>query len=51
MFENRVVTKMTVPKKDQIIEGQKGFQNLPNIAKMAKLRKMRWAGHIACSRK
>jgi hypothetical protein len=55
VFENRVLRKIFGPKRDEIIGGWRKleyeeFHNLyssPNIIRMIKSRRMRWAGHVA----
>jgi hypothetical protein len=55
VFENRVLRKICVPKRDEMTGGwrklhNEEFHNLyssPNIITMIKSRRMRWAGHVA----
>jgi hypothetical protein len=55
VFENKVLNRVFGPKKDEIIRGwrklhNKELHNLyssPNIIRMIKSRRMRWAGHVA----
>ena len=55
MFENRVLRRVFGPKRDEITgewrklhnEGLSDLYSLPNIVRVVKSRKMRWAGHVA----
>jgi hypothetical protein len=55
VFENRVLRKIFGPKRDEVTGGwrklhnkeHRDFYSLPNIIRMIKSRKMRWAGHVA----
>ena len=54
MFENRVLRRILGPKKDEITgewrklhEELHDLYSLPNIVRVIKSRRMRWAGHIA----
>ena len=54
-FENRVLRRIFGPKRDEVTgEWRKHNEELnnlcssPNIIPVIKLRRMRWAGHIAC---
>jgi hypothetical protein len=51
VLENRVLRRIFGPKRDAMVEGwRKLLHNLyssPNIIKMIKSRRMRWAGHAA----
>ena len=55
MFENRVLRRIFGPKRDGVTgEGRKlrneelnGLYSSPNIVRVIKLRRMRWAGHVA----
>jgi hypothetical protein len=55
MFENRVLRRMYGPKKDEVTRECRQLHNeelndlysLPNIVWVMKLRRMRWAGHVA----
>jgi hypothetical protein len=55
VFENRVLRRIFGPKTDDVIGGggkphNEELLNLyssPNITKMIKSRRMRWAGHVA----
>jgi hypothetical protein len=54
-FENRVLRRVFGPKRDEVTGGWKKFYNeelsnlysLPNIVRVVKSRRMRWAGHVA----
>jgi hypothetical protein len=55
VFENRVLRKVFVPKRDEVIGEWSKLQNeelndlysLPSIVQVVKSRKMRWAWHVA----
>jgi hypothetical protein len=55
VFENRVLRRIFGPKRDGVTGGRRklhneGLQNLyssPSIIRIIKLRRMRWAGHVA----
>ena len=55
MFENRVLKRVFGPKRDEVtgewrklhIEELSDLYSLPNIVRVVKLRRMRWAGHVA----
>jgi hypothetical protein len=55
VFENRVLRRIFGPKRDEMTGGwrklhNKELHNLfssPNIIRMVKSRRMRWAGHVA----
>jgi len=55
VFENRLLRKVFGPKRDEGIEEWRKLPNeelndlysSPNIFRMIKLRRMRWAGHVA----
>jgi hypothetical protein len=55
MFENRLLWRIFRPKRDKIIGDWRKLHNeelhnlysMPNIIRLIKLRRMRWAGHIA----
>ena len=55
VFENRVL-RVFGPKRDEITGEWRKLHNeelsvlysLPNIVRVVKLRRMRWAGHVAC---
>ena len=55
VFENRVLRKVFGPKRDEVTGEWRKLHNkelndlysLPNIVRVVKLRRMRWAGHVA----
>ena len=55
VFGNRVLRRVFGPKKDEIIREWRKLHNeelsdlysLPNIVRVVKSRRMRWAGHVA----
>jgi hypothetical protein len=55
VFENRVLRRIFEPKRDEVTEEWRKLHNkelnyqyfLPNIVRVIKSRRMRWAGHIA----
>ena len=55
MFENRVLRRIFGPKKDEVKGEWRKLHNeelndlysSPNIVRVIKWRKMRWAGHVA----
>jgi hypothetical protein len=55
VFENRVLRRIFGPKRDKVMRGWRKLHNeklhnlyfSPNIIRMIKSRKMRWAGHVA----
>ena len=55
MFENRVLRRVFGPKRDEVTGEWKKLHNeeltdlysLPNIVRVVKSRRMRWAGHVA----
>ena len=55
MFENRVLKRVFGPKRDEVTGEWRKLHNeelsdlysLPNIVRVVKSRKMRWAGHVA----
>jgi hypothetical protein len=55
VFENRVLRRILWPERDEVIgkwrklhnEEHKGVYSLPNIVWVIKLRRMRWAVHVA----
>jgi hypothetical protein len=54
-FENRLLRRISGPKMDEVTgewrklhnEELNGLYSLPNIVRVVKLRRMRWAGHVA----
>jgi hypothetical protein len=55
VFENRVLRRIFGPKRDEVMGDWRKLHNeelhrlysSPNIARMIKSRRMRWAGHVA----
>jgi len=55
VFENSVLRRLFGPKRDEVTEEWRKLHNgelrdlysLPNIVRMVKSRRMRWAGHVA----
>ena len=55
VFENRVLRRVFGPKRDGVTgewrklhkEALRDFYSLPNIVRVVKSRRMRWAGHVA----
>jgi hypothetical protein len=55
VFENRVLRRIFGPKKDEVTgewrklhnEKLRDLYTSPSIIRMIKLRRMRWAGHVA----
>ena len=54
MFENRVLRRVFGPKRDEVTREWRKLHNelsdlysLPNIVRVVKSRRMRWAGHVA----
>ena len=55
VFENRVLRRVFWPKKDEVTDERRKLHNedvsdlysLPNILRVVKSRRMRWAGHVA----
>ena len=55
VFENRVLRKVFGPKRDEVTGEWRKLHNeelndlysLPNIVRVVKSRRMRWAGHVA----
>jgi hypothetical protein len=55
VFENRVLTRIFGPKRDEVTGGWRKLHNeelhnlysSPSIVTMIKSRRMRWAGHVA----
>ena len=56
MFENRVLRKIFGPRRDEVMGEWRSLHNeelndlysSPNIVRVIKSRRMRWAGHVAC---
>jgi hypothetical protein len=56
VFENRVMTRIFGPKRDQVMGGWRKLHNeelhnlcsSPSIIRIIKSRRMRWAGHVVC---
>ena len=55
VFQNRVLRRVFGPKRDEVTGGWRKLHNeelnelysLPNIVRVVKSRRMRWAGHVA----
>jgi hypothetical protein len=55
VFENRVLRRIFVPKRDEVTEEWRKLHNeelhnlysSPDIIRQVKSRRMRWAGHVA----
>jgi hypothetical protein len=55
VFENRVLRRIFGPKRDEVMLGWRkphyeelhNLYSSPNIIRMIKSRRMRWAGHVA----
>jgi hypothetical protein len=55
VFDNRVLRRVFGPKRDEVAGEWRKLHNeelndlyfLPNIVRVVKLRRMRWAGHVA----
>jgi hypothetical protein len=48
LFENRLLRKIFGPKRDEVTGEWRKFHNEePNIIRIIKSRRMRWAGHVA----
>jgi len=55
VFENRVLRRVFRPKRDEVTREWRKLHNeelrylysLPNIVRVVKSRRMRWAGHVA----
>ena len=56
VFENRVLRRIFGPKRDEVTgewrklhnEELRDLYSLPNIVRVVKSRRMRWAGHVTC---
>ena len=56
VFENRVLRRVFGPKRDEVTGEWRKLHNeelsdlysLPNIVRVVKSRRMRWAGHVSC---
>ena len=56
-FDNSVLRRIFGPKRDEVTEECRKLNNgelndlysSPNIIRAIKLRRMRWAGHVACT--
>jgi len=56
VFENRVLRRIFGPGRDEVTEEWRKLHNKelnylycsPNIVRVIKSRRMRWAGHVAC---
>jgi hypothetical protein len=59
VFENIVLRRIFWPKRDKVTgewrklhnEELNGLYSSPNIVRVIKSRRMRWAGHVACMRR
>jgi hypothetical protein len=57
VLEDRVLRRILGPKRDEVTGGWRKLHNeelrslypLPSIIKMIKIRRMRWAWHVACT--
>jgi hypothetical protein len=57
VFENRVLKRIFEPKRDEVTgdwrrlhdEGVEKLHTSPGIIRVMKPRRMRWAGHVACT--
>jgi hypothetical protein len=54
VFENRVLRRIFEPKLDEVTGEWRKLHNeelncSPTIVRMIKSRRMRWAGHVACT--
>jgi hypothetical protein len=50
VFENRVLRRIFGPQRDEVTRGWRKLHNLyssPSVIRMVKLRRMRWAWHVA----
>jgi hypothetical protein len=55
VFENKVLRRIFGPKRDEVTGGRRKLHNeelhdlcsSPSVISMIKLRRMRWAGHLA----
>jgi hypothetical protein len=55
VFENRVLRRIFVPKRDEVTDGLRKLHNKelhvlyssPSIIRVIKARRIRWAGHVA----
>jgi hypothetical protein len=54
VFDNRALRRIFVPKRDEVKREWRKLHNdlfsSPTIVRMIKLRRMRWAGYVACMR-
>jgi len=56
VFENMVLRRIFEPRRDEVTgewrrlhnEGLNDLYSSPNIVRVIKSRRMRWAGHVAC---
>ena len=55
MFENKVLRRIFGPRRDEVMGDWRRLRNelndlysSPNIVRVIKSRRMRWAGHVAC---
>jgi hypothetical protein len=59
VFQNKVLRRISGPKREEVAGGWRRLHNeelhklytLPNIIRVVKSRRMRWAEHVACTRR
>jgi hypothetical protein len=57
VFEKRVLRRILGPKRDEVTGGWRklhneelhGLYSSPSVVRVIKARRMRWAGHVACT--
>jgi hypothetical protein len=47
LFENRVLRRVFGPKRDKVTGELNDLYSSPNIVRVIKSKRMRWAGHVA----